>query len=143
MQVPGLNTEEQESLLRGNWVAKLATYCKNGSIRITPLNYAVEDDTIHFSTWAASAATANLQNDTRASVLIDDPNPPYKGVHYVGEAKVQAEAASPDELAERFGRYSASPEEAAQFYSFIPSIGKRVRITFHPNETVTWDLSKI
>jgi hypothetical protein len=45
--------------------------------------------------------------------------------------------------AERLGRYSGSREEAAQFYSFIPTIGERVRIMFHPDKTVTWDLGKI
>lgn len=143
MRVPGLSNEELESFMRGNWVAKLATNSRSGSIRMTPLCYAIEDGIILFSTWTSSAATVNLRGDARASVLIDDPNPPYKGIHYVGEAEVRTEESTPDELAQRFGRYSGSREEAVRFYSFIGTIGERVCIRFHPRKTVTWDLSKV
>ncbi len=143
MRVPGLSNEELEPFLQGNWVAKLATYNRNESIRMTPLHYAIDDGAILFTTWASGAATVNLRGDARASVLIDDPNPPYKGIHYVGEGEVQTEDWTPDELAQRFGRYSRSHEEAVQFYAFIGTIGERVRIRFRPGKTITWDLSKV
>lgn len=79
MHVPALSNDEQEAFLQGDWVAKLATHGRSGAIRITPLEYAIKDDTIHFTTWASSTAAANLRNDARASVLIDDRVPRTRG----------------------------------------------------------------
>ncbi len=138
----GLTEQERRSFLEGTWVAKLATHHARGTVRITPLSYAVEDGTIVFYTWEDSEATKNLRLDGRASVLIDDPTPPFKGVHYVGTADVKPNDRTPDALADAFARYS-SRAEALGFYSFMETLGDHVLITFSPDETITWDLGKV
>ena len=76
MRLPPLTDEELVPFLQeGMWVAKIATYNPEGSVRMTPLSYAIEGGDILFSTWEGSAAARNLRRDPRASVLIDKEIP--------------------------------------------------------------------
>jgi PPOX class probable F420-dependent enzyme len=146
MRLPPLTDEELTSFLpQGLWIAKLATHGVDGSVRMTPLHYAVENGTLTFSTWENSEAARNLRDDPRASVLIDKPDQPYKGVHYTGHAHVQPETSSPEQLGETFARYMGGYDECVAYFRMLASLhlGNRVTIRFRPDRTVTWDLSKV
>jgi hypothetical protein len=127
-------------------VAKIATHNEDGSIRMTPLTYAVsEDGEIIFSTWQNSDAVRNLRRNSRASVLIDKVDEPYAGVHYTGHAETGPETSTPEEHAQLFGRYVGDLEEAARWYENLTSLGlgQRAYIRFRPAATITWDFAKI
>jgi hypothetical protein len=127
-------------------VAKLATHNPDGSVRMTPLTYALaEDGDILFSTWQHSDAVRNLHRDARASVLIDKVDQPYAGVHYTGQAETGPETCTPAEYAHYFGRYVGDLEQAAESYTVLTSLGlgERAFIRFRPNTKITWDFSKI
>ena len=147
MRLPPLTDDELLTFLReGLWVAKIATYNRDGSIRMTPLTYAVDDDGgVLFTTWQNSDAVRNLGRDPRASVLIDKVDEPYAGVHYTGHAEVTPEPPDPQEYARHFGRYVGDRDEAVEAYKILTSLGlgDRARIRFHPERTVTWDFAKI
>jgi hypothetical protein len=147
MKLPPLTDQELKPFLQeGLWVAKLATYNKDGSIRMTPLTYAMgEDGEIIFSTWQNSDAVRNLRRDGHASVLIDKVDQPYAGVHYTGQAETGPETSTPEEYAQRFGRYVGNVEQAAESYKTLTSLGlgERAFIRFRPSTMVTWDFSKI
>jgi hypothetical protein len=147
MKLPPLTDQELTPFLReGQSVAKIATHNPDGTIRMTPLTYAAsEDQEIIFTTWQNSAAVRNLQHDRRASVLIDKVDPPYAGVHYIGEADTGPESLTPQEYARLFGRYIGDLEQAAQSYEVLNSLGlgKRFFIRFRPTTKLTWDFSKI
>ena len=148
MRLPPLTDEELVPFLQeGVWVAKIATYNPEGSVRMTPLGYAIEGDDILLSTWESSAAARNLRRDPRASVLIDKEDPPYSGVHYTGQAEVEPEVLTPDEYAHLFGRYSGDFAEAVEYYQTLASLalalGGRALIRFRPTDRITWDFAKI
>ena len=147
MRLPPLTDQELMPFLQeGLWVAKLATYNKDGSIRMTPLTYATsEDGEIIFSTWQNSDAVRNVRRDGRASVLIDKADQPYAGVHYTGHAETGPETSTPEEHAQRFGRYIGDADQAAKWYENLTSLrlGERALIRFRPSTMVTWDFSKI
>src|SRR3954469_13664121 len=87
MKLPPLTDQELTPFLEeGVWVAKLATLSRDGTMRITPLTYAIDDGDIIFSTWQDSDAVRNTRHDGTASVLIDKAEQPYAGVHYTGHA---------------------------------------------------------
>lgn len=67
MKLPPLNDDELQAFLReGLWVAKIATRNADGSIRMTPLTYAVDDNgDVLFTTWQNSEAVRHLGRDTR------------------------------------------------------------------------------
>ena len=145
MKLPPLTSQELEPFVEeGCWIAKLATQNQDGSMRITPLTYAVKDGEIIFSTWENSDAVRNLHRDTRASVLIDKADQPYAGVHYIGRAQAEPETSTPEEYGRLFGRYSGDENQAAEQFRFLGSLGlgDRAQIRFRPETTVTWDFSK-
>jgi PPOX class probable F420-dependent enzyme len=146
MRLPPLTDGElQPFLTEGLWVAKLGTHNADGSIRITPLTYGVDDGDIVFSTWQNSAAVRNVRRDGTASVLIDRAEPPYAGVHYTGRAEVLGDDVGAEEYGRWFQRYIGSVDEAVEAYNVLVNlgIGERAFIRFHPDEQVTWDFAKV
>lgn len=147
MRLPPLTDQELTPFLyEGRWVAKLATYNMDGTVRMTPLTYAIgEDDEIIFTTWQNSTAVRNLRRDRRASVLIDKVDQPYAGVHYTGQADTEPETLTPEEYARLFGRYIGDPGQAAESYKILTGLGlgQRAAIRFRPVTKVTWDFGKI
>lgn len=146
MKLPPLTADELVPFLRdGLWIAKLATYKADGTIRMTPLGYAVEDGAIRFSTWAKSDAARNLRHDSRASVLIDTPEYPYQGVHYIGHAEVPAETLTPEQYGADFSRYVGGYAAGVEYYRMLTGLGlgDRVAIRFRAGSSVTWDFSKV
>jgi PPOX class probable F420-dependent enzyme len=147
VKLPPLTDEELTDFLReGLWVAKIATHNEDGSIRMTPLEYALDEDgDIIFSTWENSDAVRNLHRDSRASVLIDRPDQPHAGVHYTGQAQTGPEIATPEEHARLFGRYVGGLGEGARWYENLMGLGlgQREYIRFRPATIITWGFGKI
>ena len=146
MKLPPLTDQELKPFLEeGLWVAKLATTNDDGTIRITPLTYAVDDGDIIFSTWKNSDAVRNTLRDGTASVLIDKTEQPYAGVHYIGQARVLGDDITAEQYGDWFQRYVDGHEQAVESYKFLVGlgIGERAFIRFHPTKTTTWDFAKI
>lgn len=146
MKLPPLTDQELKPFLEdGLWVAKLATTNDDGSIRITPLTYAVDGDDIVFSTWEDSAAVRNARRTTTASVLIDKPEQPYAGVHYTGDVRVVSEEVTAEQYGGWFQRYIGDYDQAVDSYRFLVGLGlgERAFLRFHPTKAVTWDFAKI
>ena len=146
MKLPPLTEQELTPFLEeGVWVAKLATMNEDGSIRITPLTYGVDDHDIIFSTWQNSAAVRNVRRSAGASVLIDKSDQPYAGVHYTGQAEVLGDDITPEQYGEWFQRYVGDYQQAVESYKFLVGlgIGERAFIRFTPSTAVTWDFAKI
>lgn len=144
MWVPKMTDDERHAFVHGGgWIGKLATYGPDGAIRMTPLHYAHLDGVIMFDTWDSSAAAANIGRDGRASVLIDSPTEPYRGVHLVGQAEVRPATASPEEYVDRFAAYIDDRDAALQKVGMLRDIAPRVEISFSPGGTLTWDLGKL
>ncbi|MFI5707325.1 pyridoxamine 5'-phosphate oxidase family protein [Kribbella sp. NPDC051620] len=146
MKLPPLTDQELKPFLaEGLWVAKLATRNEDGTIRITPMTYAVDDGDIIFSTWKNSAAVRNTRHDGTASVLIDKADQPYAGVHYNGNARVLDDDITAEQYGDWFQRYIGDYDQAVESYKFLVGlgIGDRAFIRFHPSRTITWDFAKI
>ena len=146
MKLPPLTDQELKPFLEeGVWVAKLATLNKDGTIRITPMTYAVDDGDIIFSTWQNSDAVRNTRRDGNASVLIDKADQPYAGVHYTGRAEVLGDDITAEHYGRWFQRYIGDYDQAVESYKFLVGlgIGERTFIRFRPAKAVTWDFAKM
>ena len=146
MKLPPLTDEELKPFLEeGVWVAKLATINTDGTIRITPLTYGVEDGDIIFSTWRNSDAVRNAGRNGTASVLIDKADQPYAGVHYTGQAEVLGDDITAEQYGKWFERYIGDYDQAVESYKFLVGmgIGERAFIRFQPAKAVTWDFAKL
>ena len=102
--------------------AKLATVRPDGRPHITPIWIDVDGDTVVFTTWHESVKAANLRHDPRASLCVDDEQPPFAYVIIEGEVAVDEDPDTDElyrwaarisgrymgqELAEQFGRRNA------------------------------------
>jgi general stress protein 26 len=146
MLLPPLTDQELKPFLeKGLWVAKLATTNNDGTIRITPMTYAMDEGDIIFSTWENSDAVRNARRDSTASVLIDKAEQPYAGVHYNGHATVLGDDITAEQYGAWFQRYIGDYEQAVESYKFLVGLGlgERAFIRFHPTKAVTWDFAKI
>lgn len=68
-------------------VAKVATTNEDGWPYVNPVWYDYDDGAFYLITKELAGLTQNLRRDTRCSILIENPEPPYKRVLVMGEAE--------------------------------------------------------
>lgn len=120
--------EWQEFAQTGTRTGKVAVTRADGRPHVTPVWFLIDsgrdDDTVVFTTHAASLKGRALERDPRFSLCVDDQAPPYSFVVIDAEAELSTD---PDELlhwairlggrymgaeqAEAFGRRNAVPGE--------------------------------
>ncbi len=83
-----LKPEDLGDLLDGATVAVLATHMKNGQTLLSPVWQEFGDGGFTVITFANDVKTRHLERDPKASVLVADSMPPYRGIEIRGEAKL-------------------------------------------------------
>ncbi|MEM4200801.1 MAG: pyridoxamine 5'-phosphate oxidase family protein [Nitrososphaerales archaeon] len=84
-------TEKEESLLREERVARLATFSKNGKIHLIPVCYAYDGKHIYVGTSLDSQKVKNLKRNSSVSLIVDryyEDWSKLKGVMIQGSAEV-------------------------------------------------------
>ncbi len=119
-------TDEQRAfLLHGTRTGKLATVRKDGRPHIIPIWFVLDsDDTIIFTTGESSVKAANMRRDARASLCVDDENPPYAYITVEGTASWSSDQNEMlhwatriatrymgEDRAEAYGKRNATPGE--------------------------------
>ena len=88
--------ESRTFLLSRTRTAKLATVRADGRPHIAPIWFALDGDTIVFTTWHTTVKATNMRRDPRVSLCVDDETPPFAYAQIEGTAQLLAE---PNELA--------------------------------------------
>jgi PPOX class probable F420-dependent enzyme len=84
----GMRPEELHSFLTETKIfAKVATTNADGWPYVNPVWYDYDDGAFYIVTKELAGLTQNLRRDPRCSILIDNPEPPYKRVLVMGEAR--------------------------------------------------------
>lgn len=84
----GMNPEELHAFLTHTKIfAKVATTNADGWPYVNPVWYDYDGDAFYIVTKELAGLTQNLRRDPRCSILIDNPEPPYKRVLVMGEAE--------------------------------------------------------
>ncbi len=97
--------EKQKKFLAENpFVGIVTELRKDGSPHSTVVWVDVEDGKVSFNTARGRAKPTNLDHDPRASLLVVDPNDPYKWVAVSGHAELTEEGADAqiDKLAKKY-----------------------------------------
>jgi PPOX class probable F420-dependent enzyme len=97
--------ETQKKFLDENpYVGILTTLRDDGSPHTTVVWVDVENGSVSFNTARGRAKERHLARNPRASLLVIDPNDPYKWVSVSGNAKLTEEGADPqiDKLAKKY-----------------------------------------
>src|SRR5437667_10374170 len=121
--------EQQKRFLAENpFVGIVTTLRPDGSPHSTVVWVDVEDGKVSFNTARGRAKPTNLEGDPRASLLVIDPNDPYKWVAVSGHAELTDEGADAqiDKLAKK---YSGEDE-----YPWRNPQEKRVNVLIEPEK---------
>ena len=144
MRLPGLTDAEIKEWLAQPNIARLGTVNRDGTPRVTAMWYLPEDDgSITLNTYEDNVHVRNIVRDGRVALLIDSSDPPYKSVHYNGEAEVADEAASAEEIGRLYERYLGGSEPATEYGRNLVSAGKRVNVRFRPQRQHSIDFGKM
>ena len=81
-----LSTEERTFLLESTHTAKVATVRKDGRPHISPVWFALDGDTLVFTTGATTIKGLNIKRDARICLCIDDEVPPFSFMLIEGTA---------------------------------------------------------
>ena len=85
-----LNLKDLGDLLERPILAILATHRKDGRILMSPVWHEWSNGEFLITTWSKDIKSRNLTNDPRATVLVAENGPPYRGLEISGEATVEA-----------------------------------------------------
>lgn len=84
----GMRPDElHEFLTETKIFAKVATINPDGWPYVNPVWYEYDDGKFYIITKELAGLTQNLRRDPRCSILIENPEPPYKRVLVMGEAE--------------------------------------------------------
>jgi PPOX class probable F420-dependent enzyme len=99
-----LKDKQRKFLDENPFVGTLTTIRPDGSPHSTIVWVDVEDGKVSFNTARGRAKPRHLERDPRASLLVVDPNDPYKWVAVSGRAELTEEGADRqiDKLAKKY-----------------------------------------
>ena len=83
----------RDFLAQGTRTGKLAYLAASGSPLVAPVWFVVEGDSLVFNTGSQTAKGRALARDPRASLCVDEEEPPYAFVQVQGEAELSEDPA--------------------------------------------------
>ena len=123
-------------LLQLQLVAVLATYRRDGGVLLSPVWHEWRDGGFDLVTGAGDVKVRHLRRDPRASLVVCEQGPPYRGVELRARARLVAEGAH--DAARRLAvRYLG--EEKGEAY--LAGGGDDVLIRLVPGELRAWDFA--
>ena len=99
-----LDSKQKQFLDENPYVGIATTLRKDGSPHTTVVWVDTEDGKVSFNTARGRAKERHIATDPRVSLLVIDPNNPYKWVSVSGHAELTEEGADPqiDKLAKKY-----------------------------------------
>jgi PPOX class probable F420-dependent enzyme len=110
------------------YVGVATTLRDDGSPQTTVVWADVEDGKVSFNTALGRAKPTHLQHDPRASLLVVDPNDPYRWVSVSGHAEMTEEGA--DEQIDKLAKKYIGADE----YPFRKPTERRVKVVIDPEQ---------
>jgi PPOX class probable F420-dependent enzyme len=127
---------ELVELLELPLVAVLATYRRDGGVLLSPVWHQWRDDGFDVVVGPNDIKLKHLRRDPRASVLVYEHEPPYRGLEARGQVRLLP-ADGLDALASMAVRY-LGPEDGPAYASTVTD-GVLVRL--EPTEVRGWDFA--
>lgn len=86
------DAERRRFLAEGARTMQVATARADGRPHVAPVWFALDGDTIVFTTWHDTVKARNLRRDPRVALCVDDETPPFAYVAIEGTAELVAGA---------------------------------------------------
>ncbi|HEY5661749.1 MAG TPA: TIGR03618 family F420-dependent PPOX class oxidoreductase [Gaiellaceae bacterium] len=129
-----LQPDELGDLLDQPLVAVLATYRRDGSVLLSPVWHRWRGGGFDVVTNRGGIKERHLQHDPRASVLVYEHAPPYRGIEVSGEARLEPSRDAFRDIAIRY-----LGEEAGAAYA--EQVHDETLIRLEPGHVRAWDFA--
>lgn len=140
-QAPPLTSEEIESLLKENNIARICSHNKDGTIHAAPVSYIYMNGQIVIGSIASSRKTRNIRRNNDVTMLIDTER--GQGILIYGKAELDYE--NVDQLAVLVWEkalFTYPKDKVERLVKAYLDIVKYVIIKVTPQSIVTFDLTK-
>jgi PPOX class probable F420-dependent enzyme len=131
-----LGPDDLLDLLELPLVAVLATYRKDGSVLLSPVWHQWRDGGFDVVVYSTDIKLQHLRRDPRASVVVYEHDPPYRGLEVRGEVRLDPAGAA-DAFSSMAIRY-LGPEDGA---AYAATVGDVVLVRLEPTQARGWDFA--
>ena len=141
-QAPPLTSEEIESLLKENNMARICTHNKDGTIHAAPVSYKYMNGQIVIISHASTRKTRNIKRNDDVTVLIDTQHI-IKGVLIYGKAEIDSDNVYEQAVSVIEAYAGDMPKDRVQRFTraFIDAI-KCVIVKVTPKRIISFDHTK-
>jgi PPOX class probable F420-dependent enzyme len=133
-----LGPEDLGDLLELPLVAVLATYRMDGGVLLSPVWHQWRDGGFDVAVYSTDIKVKHLRRDPRASIVVYEHEPPYRGIEVRGEARLVPEGGL-DALTSMALRYLG--QEAGRAYVELASAADTVLVRLEPGHVRGWDFA--
>ncbi|MEA1902622.1 MAG: PPOX class F420-dependent oxidoreductase [Actinomycetota bacterium] len=131
-------SEAFEFLAEGTRTGKFATVRTDGRPHVTPIWFVVDGEDLVFNTWYTGVKARNLAVDSRASLVVDHPEPPYAYVMVEGHVDISDDLEEVRRFATMIGgRYMG--EDKAEEFGERNGVEGELLVRFHADRIVAHD----
>jgi PPOX class probable F420-dependent enzyme len=131
-----LAIEDLGDLVELRLLAVLATYRRDGSALLSPVWHEWRDGGFHVVTGSHDVKAAHLRRDPRASIVVCEQTPPYRGVEVRCHARLLT-AGTDDAVRRIASRYLGARAGAAYAESAVDNL----LIRLEPGDLRAWDFA--
>jgi PPOX class probable F420-dependent enzyme len=132
-----LAPDDLGDLLEQPLVAVLATYRATGDVLLSPVWHRWRDGGFDVAVGANDVKLKHLRRDPRASVIVYEHQPPYRGLELRGQARLVPDGAA-EAVAAMAVRY-LGPEDGRAYAE--ASSGDSVLVRLEPGTLRAWDFA--
>jgi len=132
----GLTPDDLGDLLELPHLAILATYRRDGTVLLSPVWHEWRDNGFNVVTGPRDVKAGHLRRDSRASIVVCEDGPPYRGM----ELRARARLSMPDDrsILRRIATRYLGPEAGERY---AETAGDDLLIRLEPGELRAWDFA--
>jgi PPOX class probable F420-dependent enzyme len=133
----GLRPDDLGDLLELPRVAVLATHRRDGTVLLSPVWHEWHENGFNVVTGSAGVKARHLRRDPRASIVVYEDGPPYRGL----ELRATARLSTPEDksIIRRIATRYLGPEAGEQYAD--ATTGDDLLIRLEPGELRAWDFA--
>ena len=130
----GLTPGDLGDLLELPLLAVLATYRRDGTVLLSPVWHEWRDNGFNVVTRSRDVKAAHLRRDPRASIVVCEHGPPYRGLEL--RAKARLSILENGAIVRRIATRYLGPEAGERY---AETAGDDLLIRLEPGELRAWD----
>jgi PPOX class probable F420-dependent enzyme len=131
-----LKPEDLGDLLELPIVAVLATYRRDGTVLLSPVWHEWRDGGFDVVTGSRDVKALHMRRDPRASIVVCDDTPPYRGIEL--RATAQLSMLDDQAIVRRIATRYLGPEEGARY---AENGNDDLLVRLEPGEVRAWDFT--